>query len=120
MKKIFAVGVALCLSSTVALAQPEWGDATYLPAQKTKSDLTRAEVLSKTESMSMANLMESTYSPSVASSGVLSRSEVVRKMEGYQFADFGDGTNPQPWLRSFEAPRALAKDESNPVNESAN
>ena len=120
MKKMFAVGVALCLSSTVALAQQDRGDATYLAPQTTKSDLTRAEVLSKTESMDVANVLDSTYSPSVASSGVLSRTEVVRKMDGYQFADFGDGTNPQPWVRSFEAPRALAKDESNKATESSN
>jgi hypothetical protein len=111
MKKMFAVGVALCLSSTVALAQPELGDATYLPAQKTKSDLSRAQVLSKTESTNIANFQDGTYSPSVASSGVLTRSEVVRKMEGFQFADFGDGTNPQPWVRSSEAPRSLAKNQ---------
>lgn len=120
MKKMFAVGVALCLSSTIALAQPEGGDATYLPAQKTKSDLTRAKVLSKTDSMNMANVLDGTYSTSPASSGVLSRSEVIRKMEGFQFADFGDGTNPQPWVRSSEAPRSLAKGEGSKANESTN
>lgn len=120
MKKLIAVGFALCVGSTAALAQHDLGDGTYLAPQKLKSDLTRAQVLSKTESMSLANASDSTYSPSVASSGVLSRSEVVKKMEGFQYADFGDGTASQPWVRKQEAPRALASQKAAGSVESTN
>lgn len=120
MKKFIIAGIALCISSTAALAQPEWGDATYLPPQKTTSDLTRAEVLAKTDSTNIANNLESTYSPTPQYKSVLSRADVIRKMEGFQFADFGDGTNLQPWVRKSEAPRALAKEGNNKAEQSSN
>lgn len=111
MKKFVALSLILGCASTAAIAGVPGGEATYHVNIESKSTANRAEVLANTDSTNMANFVDASVSPAVVPSTMLSRSEVIRKMEGLQYADFGDGTNLQPWVRSSEAPRALATDE---------
>jgi hypothetical protein len=111
MEKYLSLAAILACTSTAALAGVPGGEATYHVNLETKSTASRAEVLANTDSASMANVMDSTVSPKVEPSTMLSRAEVIRKMEGYKFADFGDGTSLQPWVKKLEAPRALATQE---------
>lgn len=108
MKKMMTLGLALCMSSTVALAQPEWGDATYLPQKETKSNLTRSAVLAKTDSTNLANTQDSTYGPAVIADSKVSRSEVINKMASYEYNEFGDGTSQKPWVKKSNTRSTMA------------
>lgn len=108
MKKLTTLGFVLCLTSTAAFADLSQGDGTYLPQKEFKSSVSRDAVVAKTDSRNIGNSMDSTFSPSSTAGSNVSRAEVLNKMNGHQFADFGDGTNLQPWTRSQEAPRSLA------------
>lgn len=115
MKKIVALSLALGFSgSAIAASDLFYGDGTYHVVQESKqSSLTRAEVLSKTESTNLANALDASVAPDVAPSTMISRSDVIRKMNGYQFADFGDSTNPTPWVKMRDDTSNFAQDSSN-------
>ncbi|MEW6204892.1 MAG: hypothetical protein AB1516_06185 [Pseudomonadota bacterium] len=113
MKKIVALSLALGFSGAVMASDLTFGDGTYHVVKESKqSSLTRAEVLSKTESTNVANALDGSVTPSYAPSTMLSRSDVIRKMEGFEYADFGDSTNPTPWVKTRDDNSNFAQDES--------
>jgi hypothetical protein len=113
MKKIVALSLVLGMSSTAFAHDLFYGDGTYHVRTDNKpSSLTRAEVISKTDSTNVANALDGSVTPSYAPSTMLSRSDVIRKMEGFQYADFGDGTNPTPWVKMRDDNSNFAQDES--------
>ncbi|HEX4856447.1 MAG TPA: hypothetical protein VFV28_06505 [Limnobacter sp.] len=111
MKKLIALALVLGSASTAAVAGVPGGEGTYHVNLEIKSTASRADVLANTDSGNLANSLEASVSPKIEPNTMLSRSEVIRKMEGYKFADFGDGTNLQPWVKKQEAPRSLATDQ---------
>jgi len=113
MKKIIAVSLAFGFSGAVLASDLTYGDGTYHVVKESKpSSLTRAEVLSNTESTNVANALDGSVTPSYAPNTMLTRSDVIRKMEGFQYADFGDATNPTPWVKVRDDNSNLAQDES--------
>lgn len=121
MKKIVALSLALGFSSAALASDLFYGDGTYHVVKESKqSSLTRAEVLSKTDSTNVANAQDGSITPNYAPSTMVSRADVIRKMEGYQYADFGDATNPTPWVKTREDNRNLAQDGSNSPASKAN
>lgn len=113
MKKIVALSLALGFSGTALASDLFFGDGTYHVVKESKpSNLTRAEVLSKTESSNLANALDSSVAPAVAPSTMISRADVIRKMDGFQYADFGDSTNPTPWVKTRDDNSNFAQDES--------
>lgn len=120
MKKLTTLGFVLCLTSTAAFADLSLGDGTYLPNKEFKSTVSRDAVIAKADSRSLGNSMDSTYSPASNASSSVSRAEVVRKMSGYLYADFGDGTSTQSWVKRSEAPRSLANNVSDESGRSMN
>lgn len=121
MKKIIALSLALGFSSAALASDLFYGDGTYHVVKESKpSTLTRAEVVSKTDSLNVANVLDSSVSPDVAANPMLSRADVIRKMENFQYADFGDATNPTPWVKMRDDHSNLAQDNSNPASSLAN
>ncbi|WP_394672804.1 hypothetical protein [Limnobacter sp.] len=121
MKKFVAFTLALGLSSAVMASDLFYGDGTYHVVKESKpSSLTRAEVVSKTNSTDLANALDASVSPSTPANPMLSRAEVIRKMEGFQYADFGDATNPTPWVKMRDDNSNLAQDGSNESASSTN
>lgn len=121
MKKFVALTLALGFSGAAMASDLFYGDGTYHVVKESKpSSLTRAEVVSKTDSTNVANALDASVSPSYAPNPMLSRAEVIRKMEGFQFADFGDATNPTPWVKMRDDNSNLAQDDSNKTPSSTN
>ena len=113
MKKIVALSLALGFSSAAMASDLFYGDGTYHVVKESKqSSLTRAEVVSKTDSTNVANALDASVSPNFAPNPMLSRSDVIRKMEGFEYADFGDATNPTPWVKTRDDNSNFAQDES--------
>lgn len=114
MKKIIALSLALGFSSAALASDLTFGDGTYHIVKEAKpSTMTRAEVLSKTDSTNLANAQDGSVAPSYAPNTMLSRTDVIRKMENFQYADFGDATNPTPWVKMRDDNSNFARDESN-------
>lgn len=121
MKKIVALTLALGFSSAAMASDLFYGDGTYHVVKESKqSSLTRAEVISKTDSLNLANAIDASVSPAVAPNPMLSRVDVIRKMDNFQFADFGDSTNPTPWVKMRDDNSNFAQDDSNPASSIAN
>lgn len=121
MKKIVALTLALSFSSAAIASDLFYGDGTYYVVKESKqSSLPRAEVLSKTDSLLLANAIDASVSPAVAPNPMLSRADVIRKMDNFQFADFGDSTNPTPWVKMRDDNSNFAQDDSNPASSIAN
>lgn len=114
MKKIVALSLALGFSgSALAASDLFYGDGTYHVVKESKqSSLTRAEVVSKTDSTNLANALDASIAPNYAPNPMLSRADVIRKMEGFEYADFGDATNPTPWVKTRDDSSNFAQDES--------
>lgn len=101
MKKIIALSFAFGLSgNALATSDIFMGDGTsHVRMDSAPSTLTRAEVLSQTDSSNIANSLDGTVAPSYKPSSTLTRADVIRKMEGMRYVEFGDGTNPNPWVK---------------------
>jgi hypothetical protein len=114
MKKIVTLSLALGFSGAALASDLTYGDGTYHVVKESKqSSLTRAEVVSRTDSTNIANAQDGSVAPSYAPNPMLSRSDVIRKMEGHQYADFGDSTNPTPWVKMRDDNSNLAQGNSN-------
>lgn len=101
MKKMIALSLVLGLSGNALAASDLFmGDGTnHVRMDDRPSTLTRAEVLSRTDSGNIANSLDATVAPSYTPSSTLTRADVIRKMEGMRYVEFGDGTNPNPWVK---------------------
>jgi hypothetical protein len=120
MKKLMTLGFALCVSSTAAFADRSQGDGTYLPSQEFKSTASRDAVIANADSSNVANSIDSTHSASSTVNSNVSRADVIKRMNGYQFADFGDSTAKNAWIKKPNAPRSLANNASSAASPTTN